>query len=303
MEFRVIQRGVLAGLFAGILSFVFTRIFVEPIIDQAINYESGRGNILNALRQAAGLALEDEGPDIFSRTIQSTVGVATGLIGMSIAFGALVAVAFLILHGRVAMRPWALAALVGVCGFLGLFLLPYGKYPANPPAIGHDFTIVDRGRLYLTMVAISLTLVIVAALVGHRLAPRLGAFRAALVVIAGGLVLYGVALAVLPSLGDLSANVAAANDLGFARAATETPQPITNTLGRALTVDGVTYAPGQIVYPGFDADLLWKFRWYALINQIIIWTGITLVFGSQIDRLLRNRPADPKSSQRLPAGV
>ena len=64
-----------------------------------------------------------------------------------------------------------------------------------------------------------------------------------------------------------------ADQFGYARAATETPQPITNILSTPSTVDGKTFAPGQIVYPGFDADVLWKFRWYSIINQALIWAG------------------------------
>ena len=71
-------------------------------------------------------------------------------------------------------------------------------------------------------------------------------------------VLYGVVLAVLPSLGHLSANTTHADQFGFAQAATETPQPITNILSTPLVVDGKSIAPGQIVYPGFDADVLWN---------------------------------------------
>jgi hypothetical protein len=55
-------------------------------------------------------------------------------------------------------------------------------------------------------------------------------------------------------------NVAAGRQFGYARAARETPQPITNILSHPLVVDGKTIQPGQIVYPGFDPDVLWEFR-------------------------------------------
>ena len=87
-------------------------------------------------------------------------------------------------------------------------------------------------------------------------------------------------------LGELQANVDAANQFGFARAATETPQPITNILPRPLVIDGQTVAPGQIVYPGFDPDVLWKFRWYSILNQLLVWTTIALVFGWLLERFL-----------------
>ncbi|MGB8389072.1 CbtA family protein [Mycobacterium sp.] len=293
MEIHVIGRGALAGLIAGVLGFVFARIWAEPVIDKAIDYESGRRDILAALNTAAGRPVAPEGPEIFSRTTQSTVGIATGSIAFSVAMGALVAVVYLVLHGRFAVRPQTLAWLISGFGFLGVFLLPFVKYPANPPAIGHVFTIVTRGQLYLTMVAASLVLLGLAVFVARRLSPRFGLYRAMLIAAVGFLVLYGVLIALMPSLGELSANTAHADQFGFAQAAAETPQPITNILSTPLAVDGKTIAPGQIVYPGFDADVLWKFRWYSLLNQVLVWTTIALVFGVLVDRLVVG-PAKPK---------
>ncbi|NMO01082.1 CbtA family protein [Gordonia sp. TBRC 11910] len=292
MELRVIGRGAFAGLIAGIIGFIFAKIFAEPVIDKAIDYESGRGDILNALNQAAGRPLEADGPEIFSRSIQSTFGIATGIIGFSIAMGALVAVAYLALQGRFAIRAQTLAWMICGFGFLGVYLLPFVKYPANPPAIGHDFTIHTRGELYLTMVAVSLILLGLTVIAAYRLTPRIGRFRAVLVSCLGFLVLYGLVVGLLPSLGDLSANVDHAGEFGFARAATETPQPITNILSTPLTVDGKTIAPGQIVYPGFDADALWKFRWYSLINQALIWLITAVIFGALMERLVGGKATE-----------
>lgn len=286
MEIRVIGRGALAGLIAGVLGFGFARVWVEPLIKQSIGYESGRDDVLATLNTAVGRPVAPDGPEIFTRTMQSTAGMATGIIVFSVAMGALVAVAYLVVHGRFAVRPQTLAWLIAGFGFLGVYLLPFVKYPANPPAIGHEFTIVTRGQLYLTMVAASLVLLGLAVFAGRRLSRRLGAYRAVLIAAAGFLVVYGVLLAVLPSLGELSANVARADQFGFGPAVTETPQPITNILSRPLEVDGKIIAPGQIVYPGFDADVLWKFRWYSLINQVLVWTTIGLVFGALIERLV-----------------
>ena len=292
METRVIWRGALAGLIAGVLGVVFARIWVEPVIAKAIDYESGRDDVLATLNTAAGLQVGPEGPEIFSRSMQSTLGLATGIIVFSVAMGALVAVAYLVLHGRFAARPQYLAWLLCGFGFLGVFLLPFAKYPANPPAIGHSFTIVTRGQLYLTMVAASLVLLGLGVFVAHRLSGRMGWFRATLIAAAGFFVAYGALLAVMPSFGELSANADRAYQFGFAPAASETPQPITNILSSPLSVDGKTIAPGQIVYPGFDADLLWKFRWYSLLNQVLVWSTIALVFGALIERLV-GQPTRP----------
>lgn len=294
MEIRAILRGALAGAFAGVLAFVFARVFAEPVIDKSIDYESGRDDVLAAMNKAAGRPIAPDGPEIFSRSIQSTVGIATGLIAFSAAMGALIAVAYLVMHGRFQVRARNLVWMIAAFGFLGVFLLPYVKYPANPPAIGHTFTITARGHLYLAMVACSLILLAAAAFLARRLSRRYTTTTSVVLSALAFLAVYGVLIGLLPSLGDLSANVAASNQFGYARAATETPQPIVNILSTPLTVDGTTYAPGQIVYPGFDADVLWKFRWYSLLNQLLIWTTIALVFGALLERFLQGRPRRKK---------
>jgi Probable cobalt transporter subunit (CbtA) len=293
MEIRVIWRGALSGFMAGVLGFIFARLFAEPVINKAIAYESGRDDILAALNKAAGRTVAPDGPEIFSRTIQSTIGIATGIIAFSTAMGALVAVAYLLLHGRFNVRPRNLVWMIAGFGFLGVYLLPFVKYPANPPAIGHTFTITTRGQLYLTMVACSLILLGLAVWLARRLAPRLGMVGAVVTAAVAFLVVYGVLIGLLPSLGNLGANVANANQFGYARAATETPQPIVNILSTPLHVDGKTIAPGQIVYPGFDADVLWKFRWYSMINQLLIWTVTALAFGALLERYLM--PPEPQA--------
>jgi hypothetical protein len=286
MEIRVIVRGALSGAIAGILGFVFAKIFAEPVINKALAYESGRDDILAALNKAAGRVVAPDGPEIFSRTIQSTIGIATGIIAFSAAMGALVAVAYLVLHGRFNIRPRNLVWLIAGFGFLGVYLLPFVKYPANPPAIGHSFTITTRGQLYLSMVVCSLVLLGLAVYLARKLAPRVGMVGAVVLSAVAFLVVYGILIGLLPSPGDLPANVAATSQFGYARAATETPQPIVNILSTPLTVNGKTIAPGQIVYPGFDPDVLWKFRWYSIINQALIWLTTALVFGALLERFL-----------------
>jgi hypothetical protein len=314
MEIRIIGRGALAGVIAGVLGFVFARIFAEPVINQAIDYESGRDRWLDLLNRAAGRPVAPDGPEIFSRTVQSTVGIASGIIAFSAAMGALVAVAYLVMHGRFNVRPRNLVWMIAAFGFAGVYLLPFVKYPANPPAIGHTFTIGTRAQLYLTMVFGSLILLGLAVWLARRLTPRFGWTGAIVLSAIAFLVGYGVLIGLLPSLGHLHANVVQADQFGYARAATETPQPITNILSTPLHVNGKTIAPGQIVYPGFSADVLWKFRWYSLLNQLLIWTTIALVFGYLLDRFLRptglvpgpartSGPADVPGGSGHPAGV
>ncbi|MFC7756488.1 CbtA family protein [Tsukamurella soli] len=202
------------------------------------------------------------------------------------------------MHGRVHVRPRNLAWMLAGFGFLDVYLLPFVKYPANPPAIGHTFTIVTRGHLYLTMVAASLILLGLAGYLFRLLSRRFGTAAPVALSVVAFHVVYGLLIGLLPSLGDLQANVDAAHQFGFARAATETPQPITNVVSRPLVIDGQTVAPGQIVYPGFDPDVLWKFRWYSILEQTLIWATIAVVVGALLERLVGTPSAPATQASR-----
>lgn len=282
MEKKIIGRGVLAGALAGLLAFVFARIFAEPQIQAAIDYESARDAAQAALDKAAGLAAEPAGPDIFSRTIQANLGIGTGMVLFGVAMGALFAVVYAVCLGRVGnLRPRSLALLVAGGGFLGIYLVPFLKYPANPPSIGHPDTIGVRGGLYVVMVVCSLAFLGGAVWLGRRLKPRFGNWNATLIAGAAFIVLIGVVMALLPQLGHLADNV---REYGVQP--TETPLPLRN-------------ASGTIVYPGFPADTLYLFRFYSVAAQLILWTTIALVFGPLAERLLvpkSKKPAEDKVS-------
>jgi hypothetical protein len=286
MEKKLLGRGALSGAFAGLLAFAFARIFAEPVIQKAIDYESGRDAAQAALDKAAGLPASAADPDIFSRTIQADVGIGVGLILFGAAMGTLFAIAYVICIGRTGrVRPRQLALLIAAAGFLALYLIPFVKYPANPPAIGHGETIRDRGTLYLIMLCASVLLMMGAVYVGQRLALRWGSWRASLVAGAGFIVLIGILMLVLPPLGHLHANVEE-----YGRHATETPLPLRGP-------------DGHIVYPGFSADLLYRFRLYSVGAQLILWTTIGLVFAPLAERLLTPESKRERSGAPQPAGV
>ncbi len=280
MEKRFILRGFGAGALGGLFAFIFARIMAEPIIQQAIDYESGRDAAQDALRKAAGLALEPAGPDLFSRGIQRNVGIGVGLILFGAAMGSLVAVAYILVQRRTrtTLRPRVLALTIVGAAFLGLYLVPFLKYPANPPAIGHEDTIGNRTLLYVIMVVLSLTLLIGAVIAARRLMLRLGTWNAMLLAGAGYAIVMAVVMAILPPLGHLHANV-----VEYGSHVTETPLPLRD-------------ANGNIVYPGFPADTLFKFRLYSVINQLILWGTIGLAFGWLVERMLAPAPSSPSST-------
>ena len=94
MERQFVLRCGGFGLLAGLLSFIFARLWAEPITGRAIDYESGRDEAQEALDKAAGIATGGDETELFSRTIQSTVGIGTGMVLMGLALGLLYAVVF-----------------------------------------------------------------------------------------------------------------------------------------------------------------------------------------------------------------
>ncbi|GAA4792876.1 CbtA family protein [Actinomycetospora chlora] len=270
MEARsFVLRGVLAGAVAGLVAWVFSLVFAEPQVNAAIAYEEGRGEAEAALATAAGSpAAGGAEEEIVSRGVQSTLGLGIGMVGMGIALGLLFAVAYTLLHGRVALRPRVLALVVAGAGFLTLYATPFVKYPASPPAVGSDETISDRTALYLVMVVGSLVFLVAAVAVARLLRERLGTWNAVLVGGAVYVALSAVLMTVLPGLGELTINV-----VENGPRVSETPLPLRN-------------AAGTIVFPGFDADVLYAFRVASFAAQMILWGVIGLVFGALVERRL-----------------
>jgi Probable cobalt transporter subunit (CbtA) len=266
----LVLRGAAVGALAGLLAFVFARILAEPVIQAAIDYESGRDEAKAALAAAAGQPVEAEHPELFSRAIQANIGIGLGIVAFGLAVGCLFAVAYCMAYGRTgSVRPRQLSLLVALAGFLTLYLIPFIKYPANPPAVGNPDTIGDRGGLYLVMIVASVVFAILAVVLGQRLQARFGTWNATLIAGAAFIVVLGVLMALLPALGQLTANVEVSGSLS-----TETPQPLTD-------------AAGTIVFPGFDADLLYRFRLYSVGAQVILWAAIGLGFAPLAERVFR----------------
>lgn len=286
MEKKLILRGILAGAVAGLLAFVFARIFAEPQIAKAIDYESGRDAAQSALDKAAGLPAEAADPDLFSRTIQANVGIGVGMVFFGMAMGALFAVAYTVCLGRTGgLRARSLALLVAGGGFLGMYLVPFLKYPANPPAIGHEETIKQRSALYLIMVVCSIAFLAGAVYLGKYLQKRYGNWNATLLAGAAFVVAIGIVMLLLPQLGHLSYNKA-----NFGNQATETPLPLKDS-------------KGNIVYPGFPADVLYTFRFYSVAAQLILWTALGLIFAPSpsASSIPRGRTRTPPHRSPIPS--
>ncbi|MER5755183.1 CbtA family protein [Streptomyces sp. NPDC002088] len=196
----LLVRGMLAGLGAGVLAFVFAFLVGEGPVDAAIAFEEANSH-------------DHGGEELVSRSLQSTAGLATGVLVFGIAIGGIAALAFCFALGRIGrFGARATAALTALAGFLLVYLVPILKYPANPPAVGNPDTIGKRTILFVLMIALSLLLGIAAILLGRRLAPGWGNWNASIAAGVAFVAALSVAMVVLPH-GDSTPKGFPATDL------------------------------------------------------------------------------------------
>lgn len=249
----------MAGAIGAVLAFVFARLCAEPVIGRAIAFEDGRTDAENAH------GVHEHGAELFTRGVQSGPGLGFGVLIFGLAMGALFAVLFSVVYARTeTAQPQALSLLSAAGAFGAVYVVPFVKYPPNPPAVGQSDTIAARTGWYLAMVLVSVVLAIGAVWLARLLADRFGAWNARLLAAGAYLVTIVVAAALLPSVD-------------------ETPGPLRD-------------AAGTIVYPGFPADVLYEFRLLSLATQLVLWAGIGLVFATFSGRLLSVRDPGGQAS-------
>ncbi|MET8541225.1 CbtA family protein [Kitasatospora sp. NPDC004799] len=207
---RLLARGMVAGLIAGLLAFAVAYLVGEgPVSDSialehsasapAAHHDHDHGTAEAAAPDQNG---GDE-EDLVSRTLQSTAGLATGVLVYGVALGGIGSLAFCFALGRIGrLSPRATAALVAAGAFTTVYLVPFLKYPATPPAVGNPDTVGQRTTLFFLMIALSVLLGVAAVIVGRRLAPRLGTWNATVAAGACYVAVMAVLFAVLPDNGD-----------------------------------------------------------------------------------------------------
>ena len=142
-----------------------------------------------------------------------------------------------------------------------MYLVPFLKYPANPPAVGNDETIAAAQRALPAHGGVLACCSWPAAVwLGQRLRAAVRQLeRRRCSPALAFVVAIGVVMVLLPPLGALAANAGES-----ATTLTETPLPLTDPTG-------------AIVFPGFPADVLYWFRLYSVIAQALLWAAIGVV--------------------------
>ncbi|MCW2788830.1 MAG: hypothetical protein JWQ91_2934 [Aeromicrobium sp.] len=201
-------RGLLAGLLAGFFTFAVAYTVGEPQVDAAIAVEEAGAAHSD---QPAGDghthshsdADEDSGTQV-SRDTQSTWGLATGILAVSIAIGGVVGLVSAFAVGRLGrLRPGQSTAVVALLGFVAAWLVPFLKYPATPPAVGDGETIGDRTLYYFSIQAISVLAMIGVVLLARRLLADHGTYRTLLISGAAFLAVTIVAGLLLPTVNEI----------------------------------------------------------------------------------------------------
>jgi hypothetical protein len=195
MATKFLIRGILCGIAAGLLVFIFAKIFGEPNIDGAIGFEEQLAHL------SGGHDHEDE---IVSRDIQSTWGLFTGVMLYSVALGGIFSLLSAYAWGRMGkLGARATSALLAGACFVVLYLAPFLKYPANPPSVGNPGTIQYRTAIYFGLIVISIAGMVAAINLARALAGRFSIWHAALLGGALYLVVIAVAYLVMPSISEV----------------------------------------------------------------------------------------------------
>ena len=252
MTGKLLLRGMLLGLIAGILSFGFLKVLGEKQVDRAIAFEGQMDEAKAAARAKAEIAMgmtplkAEPEPELVSRPVQSGIGLFTGVAVYSAAFGGLFSLTFAFVYGRMGRHgPRATSALLGAAGFIAVYLVPSLKFPANPPSVGEPETIGIRTALYFGMILLSVAAMVASLVLRNRLAARHGGWNASLVAAAAYVAAMVVVSVALPAVNEV---------------------------------------PEQ-----FPAAALWSFRVASMGAQVLMWTTLGLGFGVLADRVMAGR--------------
>jgi hypothetical protein len=190
-----LRRGMAAGLLAGLLAGLFAFFVGEPTLDRAIALEESAH-----AHEGGGHAHGGGEAEIFSRPTQKAgLFFATGLFGVTV--GGIFGIGYAFFRERLSAgsdlkRSISLAGAI----FAGAFVIPFLKYPANPPSVGDPSTIRERTAAYFALVALSLLAILSAWLAARMLRARgVDALLRRLMVGAGLVVVVGVLFLLSPA--------------------------------------------------------------------------------------------------------
>jgi len=142
---------LVSGFVAGTIHGAVNLAIVEQYLDEAISIENRNLFTSGEAEDTPQFWGEYNSYRDWQKSGQLLAG---GILGMSI--GALFGIVFAysrnsLPKGHTVKKTFVLAAIM----WITIFLIPFLKYPANPPTVGDADTVELRGILYLSFIAIS----------------------------------------------------------------------------------------------------------------------------------------------------
>lgn len=155
---RLLGRGAVAGAGAGLLSAVASFSLGEPSVRRAIELEEA--------------AAHGDHAEAFSRaTQQGALFLVSMLTGLAI--GILFASVYAMLHRHDPdLYPWSRSVQLSLWGLVGISLIPFLRYPANPPGAASPGTVDARTTTYLAAIIVGVLAVTAAAQLYSRMTDR-----------------------------------------------------------------------------------------------------------------------------------
>ena len=143
----VLVSGAIAGLVHGTVNFAI----VEPYLDQAIGLENESLFASGEAEDTLEFWAEYESYRIWQKSGQVLAGVILGL-AMGSLFGIVYALSRNSLPGKNDVTKSVILA--GIM-WLTIYIIPFLKYPANPPTVGDGETVMLRAILYVSFIVLS----------------------------------------------------------------------------------------------------------------------------------------------------
>lgn len=142
---------VLSGALAGVALGLVNLVIVEPYLDTAIGIENQ-----NLFASGEEKDTPEFWANYYSYRVWQKGGqlLAGAILGTSLGmlFGIVFAYSKNSLPGKNMIKK---ALVLSIIMWATLYVIPFAKYPANPPTVGDPETIILRQSLYLTFMAIS----------------------------------------------------------------------------------------------------------------------------------------------------
>ncbi len=142
---------LISGAFAGLIHGTVNFAIVEPYLDQAIGIENQNLFDSGEEEDTPEFWVEYEGYRTWQKGGQILAGVILGT-SVGALFGIVFALSRNALPGNNDIKKSLILA--GIM-WLTLYVIPFLKYPANPPTVGDGETVMLRAILYLSFIAIS----------------------------------------------------------------------------------------------------------------------------------------------------